>query len=314
MNKEIVVLGSLNVDLVITADRLPQAGETLFGRDFTTQAGGKGANQAVAAARAGGRVAMIGRVGDDDYGRRMCANLRENGVNIAHVAPSSHSPTGVAMILVESSGENRIIVIAGANGDLTVGDVDKGGHLSARAAALVLQMEIPWDVNLYALQRAHRLGIPTILNLAPAYPVPDEILRKVDYLILNESEAELLSRQKVSDVDSAERAAAALRQRGAGVVIITLGSRGALLAAGDGRQYFPPHRVDVVDTTAAGDAFVGYFVTSLVETGDLTRSLALANAAGALTVTKHGAQVSLPARDEVERLAAAGAVRHVKER
>lgn len=299
---QIVVLGSLNMDLVVTADRAPGAGETLAARGFNSCPGGKGANQAVAIARAGGRVAMIGCVGADDHGHRLKSNLAAAGVDTTHVATTSQTTTGMALIVVEQSGENRILLVAGANGVISEADVAAAESVLARAGALVLQMEIPWAVNQYALRLARDRQIPTVLNLAPAYPLPDEMLRLVSYLVLNESEIEVLTGAKVVDLLSAERAVASLRDRGCQVVILTLGSRGALLATAQGTAYFPPHRVDVVDTTAAGDAFVGNFVAALINTGDLATGMRWANAAGALAVTRPGAQDSLPSGDDVRQL------------
>ncbi len=299
---QIVVLGSLNMDLVVTTDRAPRAGETLTARDFKSSPGGKGANQAVAIAKAGARVAIIGRVGADDHGHRLKSTLATAGVDTTHVAATPLTTTGMALIVVEQSGENRILLVSGANGFVNEADVDAAESVLAQASALVLQMEIPWAVTRYALQLAHERGIPTVLNLAPAYPLPDEMLRLVNYLVLNESEIEVLAGTKVIDLPSAERAVARLLDRGCPVVILTLGSRGALLATAQGTVHFPPHRVDVVDTTAAGDAFVGNFVAALINTGDLSASMRWANAAGALTVTRPGAQDSLPSCDDVGQL------------
>lgn len=302
INSQIVVLGSLNMDLVINADRAPKAGETLVARGFKSMPGGKGANQAVAIAKAGGRVAMVGRVGTDEYGYRLKSTLTEAGVDTTYVTSCAQSTTGIALIVVEQSGENRILLVAGANEDVSAEDVLAAAPILAQAKALVLQMEIPPAVIQYALQFAYERHIPTFLNLAPAYPLADEWLKKVDYFVLNESELGLLTGAEVSDRQAAERAIIRLLDRGAAVVIVTLGSHGALLATPRAIEYFAPHVVNVVDTTAAGDAFVGNFVTSLLNTGDLSTSMKWANAAGALAVTKFGAQDSLPTLQEVRQL------------
>jgi len=302
MPAEIVVLGSLNMDLVVKAERAPEPGETLAANGYWAVPGGKGANQAVAIAKAGGRVAMAGRVGSDDHGLSLKSNLEKYGVDTAHVVFAPDSPTGTALIIVERSGENRILLVAGANGDMTEGDVDAAGGLIAHARALVLQMEIPWRATQRALELAALWRVPTILNLAPAYQIPDEALRKVDYLILNESELSLLTQIDVSDIACAKQAMTLLLDRGVHVAILTLGSRGALLATSSGIEYFPPYAVDAVDTTGAGDAFVGNFVASLVRTDDLAESMRRANAAGALAITRFGAQDSLPFLTEVEGL------------
>ncbi len=300
MNAEIIVLGSLNMDLVVKAERAPEAGETLSGHFFQTIPGGKGANQAAAAAKLGGDVAMVGRVGDDDFGARLTSALRDVGVDASAVKIDPVQSTGIAMITVDDAGENRILVVAGANGQVSRADVDTLHPALAHAKALVLQMEIPLETIEYVLDVAAKLDLLTFLNLAPAYPISDEMLRKIDCLILNESEACLLTNISVTDQDSAKAACSALFTRGAHTVIVTLGGKGALLATTDEFTFFPAYQVDVVDTTAAGDAFSAGFVVSLLETQDLARSVQYANAVGALTVTKLGAQVSLPSKDDVE--------------
>ncbi len=300
MNAEIIVLGSLNMDLIVKAERAPEAGETLSGHFFQTIPGGKGANQAAAAAKLGGDVAMVGRVGDDDFGARLTSALCDVGVDASAVKIDPAQSTGIAMITVDDAGENRILVVAGANGQVSKADVDTLRPALAHAKALVLQMEIPLETIEYVLNVAAKLDLLTFLNLAPAYPISDEMLRKIDYLILNESEACLLTNISVTDQDSAKAACSALFARGAHTVIITLGGKGALLATMDEFTFLPAYQVDVVDTTAAGDAFSAGFVVSLLETQDLARSVQYANAVGALTVTKLGAQVSLPSKDDVE--------------
>lgn len=296
----IIVLGSLNMDLVIKAERAPEAGETLSGQFFQTIPGGKGANQAAAAAKLGGDAAMVGRVGRDDFGKSLVNALQNVGVDTSAVRTDPDHPTGIAAITVEDSGENRILIVAGANGQVSIADVESIRPALAEAEALVLQMEIPFPTIDYALDVATELDLLTVLNLAPAYPLADEILKKIDILILNESETCLLSNISVADAESAKMACSALHARGANTVIVTLGAQGALLAAPDGFVFVPAYPVDVVDTTAAGDAFTAAFVVSLLETDDPAKSLQYANAVGALTVTKLGAQVSLPTKEEVE--------------
>lgn len=300
MSPEIVVLGSLNIDLVVKTERAPRAGETLAGQDFQTFPGGKGANQAVAIAKAGGQVAMIGRVGADDYGHSLKDNLEAQGVDTAHILTTPDTTTGIALIIVEESGENRILLVSGANGQVKTEDIDAAKPLLSQAKMLVMQMEIPWEITRYALDLAAKWQVPTVLNLAPAYPIPEYMLQKVRYLIVNESEIHLLSHIEVTDMPSAKRAAMKLLNQGSEAVILTLGSKGALLATNERMEYFPAHPVEVVNTTAAGDAFTGSFVATLVKTSDLTESMNYANAAGALAVTKFGAQISLPSYDEVQ--------------
>jgi ribokinase len=297
---EIIVLGSLNIDLVVKTERAPRAGETLAAQDFQTNPGGKGANQAVAIAKSGGSVAMIGRVGADDYGHSLKDSLATYGVDISTILTTPGIATGVALIIVEESGENRILLVPGANGKVTTEDIDAAESLISQAKALVLQMEIPWEATKHALELADAHHVPTVLNLAPAYPISVEWLKKISCLIVNESEMHLLSGIEVVDNQSAQQAASRLLDQGVAAVILTLGSKGVLLATETGTEYVPAHPVDVVDTTAAGDAFVGSFVTALIRTGDLSESIKLANAAGALAVTKFGAQNSIPSYEEVK--------------
>lgn len=298
---DIIVLGSLNMDLVVKAKRAPEAGETLPGHLFQTIPGGKGANQAAAAAKLGGDVAMVGRIGQDDFGARLVSALNDVGVNTSTVKIDPAQSTGIAMITVDDAGENRILIVAGANGQVSKADVDALRPALAHAKALVLQMEIPFQTIEYVLDVAAELDLLTFLNLAPAYPISDEMLKKIDYLILNESEARLLTNISVTDQDSAKAACSALFTRGAHTVIVTLGAQGALLATPDEFIFVPAYSVNVVDTTAAGDAFSAGFVVSLLETDDYGKSLQYANAAGALTTTKLGAQVSLPAKGDLVR-------------
>ena len=300
MSAEIIVFGSLNMDLVVKAERAPEAGETLSGHFFQTIPGGKGANQAAAVAKLGGDVAMVGRVGQDDFGVRLTSALRDVGVDASAVKIDPTHSTGIAMITVDDAGENRILVVAGSNGQVSTADVDALRPALAHAKALVLQMEIPFETIKYALDVAAELDLVTFLNLAPAYPILDEMLRKIDYLILNESEANLLTNISVTDPDSAKAACSALFTRGADTIIVTLGAKGALLATTDEFTFLPAYQANVVDTTAAGDAFAAGFVVSLLETQDLAQSVQYANAVGALTVTKLGAQVSLPSKEDVE--------------
>ena len=299
MSADILVIGSLNMDLVVSAERAPEAGETLHGQDFQTTPGGKGSNQAAAAAKLGASTAMAGRVGADEFGARLKNSLTNLGVDTSTVLTDETQPTGVALIIVDAAGENRILLVAGANGQVSPADVGNLRPAIQQAKILVLQLEIPLETVSAALQIAAECGIPTMLNLAPAYPIPDEMLQKITYLVVNESEAGLLSELPVHDLDSAKAACKALFERGATTIIITLGSQGALLATPHDFYTLPAYPVDVVDTTAAGDAFSAGFAVALLESGDLQSSVAYANAVGALTVTKFGAQASLPTKDDV---------------
>jgi ribokinase len=299
---DIVVVGSLNMDLVVSVDRMPQPGETVPGRDFRTIPGGKGANQAAAAALLGKDVAMVGRVGDDAFGPQLVDNLKRQGVNTAHVQLDKGAATGTAMITVDEMGQNSIVISAGANGRVAREDIDRLDGLLSQAKYLLLQFEIPLDTVQYAMERAHSHGVPVVVNPAPARVVSPAFLSQVDYLIPNESEASLLSGVQVRDLGSAEEAARRLRHSGVPVVMLTLGENGALLASEDKVCHVPAHRVQAVDTTAAGDALIGGLAAALVSGYSLEEATRYATCAGTLAVTRFGAQTSLPSAAEVEAL------------
>ena len=295
---DILVIGSLNADLVVRAPRFPAPGETIHGGDLSILPGGKGANQAVAAARLGAGVAMAGRVGNDDFGSLLVANLKRNGVDVRGVARDETAATGTAMIVVDSGGQNSIVLSPGANGLVTPAQVEAVDF--SEAGLLLLQFEIPIEATSRAAQTARDKGLRVLLNPAPAQPFPDELLADVDVLIPNESELGLLTGLPVIDVPSAGQAAASLMARGLRAVIVTLGSNGALLVDRLGARHVPPYPVQVVDTTAAGDAFVGGLAVALLKGQPLEKAVQYANACGALTVTKFGAQPSLPTAREVQ--------------
>ena len=306
---EILVAGSLNADLVVRTPRFPEPGETISGEDLHVIPGGKGANQAVAAARHGANVRMLGRVGNDSFGDFLLDNLRANQVDFGYVQRDQAS-TGTAIIIVDANGQNSIVLSAGANGNVSPADM-KHESFSDRKL-LLLQLEIPIPAVLTAAQRARENGLRVILNPAPARQLPEELIVLIDYLIPNETELSLLTDMDVTDRPSAERAAISLLERGVKNVIVTLGSRGALLVTGELVAHVDTFKVDVVDTTAAGDAFIGGFAYKLLESASLlaatqTRATALqsavryACACGALATTKFGAQPSLPTKEEVER-------------
>ena len=297
--KTIVVLGSLNMDLMVRARRAPGGGETLPGQAFYTIPGGKGANQALAVSRLGGRAAMVGRVGADGFGEQMSQNLADNAVDIRFVRHETGVSSGVALIVVEENGENRIIVVPGTNGMVSREDVDGAMDIIRGAGLLVMQFEIDPGVVAYAADLAFRQAVPVLLNPSPPYDVADDLLHKVTYLVLNEHEAEQLSGLKVSDPQSAEAAASVLQKRGAGTVILTLGGQGVVAVSAAQVLRLPAYPVEVVDTTAAGDAFIGGLTVSLIEGESLHSALQFASAAGALTVTRLGAQTSIPNRQEV---------------
>lgn len=294
---DILVVGSLNVDLVVRTARFPQPGETISGEDLQVIPGGKGANQAVAAARHGVQVSMLGRAGMDNFGDFLLNNLRENHVNSKFVQRDDAS-TGTATIIVDASGQNSIVLSAGANGKVSSADVD---HVSfGDFKLLLLQLEIPLPTVFSAAQRAHEGGLGVILNPAPAQLLPDELISLVDYLIPNETELSLLTGIDVHDVASVERAAKLLLARGVKHIIVTLGEKGALIVTDMQAIHVDSFPVNVVDTTAAGDAFIGGFAYSLLQNRSLENSVRYACACGALAATKFGAQPSLPTKEETE--------------
>jgi len=293
---DILVVGSLNADLVVRAPRFPQPGETISGEDLQVIPGGKGANQAVAAARLGANVSMLGRVGSDNFGDFLLDNLAQNNVDSSLVRRDDAS-TGTAIIVVDSNGQNSIVLSPGANGKVTPGDVDLASFLAG--GLLLLQLEIPIPTVLRAAQRARDNGTRVLLNPAPAQPLPDELIALADFIIPNETELSLLTGIDVNGPAGAEQAARALVQRGADHVIVTLGSRGALLVDKDTSLRVDTFKVDVVDTTAAGDAFIGGFASALLQNQPLKDCVRFGCACGALAVTKFGAQPSLPTKEEV---------------
>ncbi|MBN1401416.1 MAG: ribokinase [Anaerolineae bacterium] len=297
---DVVVLGSLNMDLVVRTAHIPRPGETVPGEGFATIPGGKGANQAAAAARLGASVEMIGRVGQDSFGPLLVANMQAQGVGTVHIATDSAAPSGIALIAIAQDGENAIIVAPGANGRVSMDDVDNAAHLIAGARLLVMQFEIPLPVVRGALTLAQGSGVPVILNPAPAYPVEPGFLQGVHYLVANETEAELLTGVVVRDLPSATQAGQALVDMGIPVGIVTLGAQGALLVTPDEAVHVPARQVQVVDTTAAGDAFVGGLAVALLKGLDLDEAVRYATCAGTLATTVLGAQTSLPSAAQVQ--------------
>jgi ribokinase len=299
---DIVVIGSLNTDLVIKTPRLPAPGETLHGEELRTIPGGKGANQAAAAARLGAWVAMVGRVGRDEFGPRLVDNLAHLCVNTDHIHVDPQASTGVALIMVDEQGENTILLSPGANGQVCRADVDAASPILAQAKMLLLQLEIPMDTVQYALEKANQMDLKVILNPAPARPIGSELLSRVDVLVPNKTELQLLSGMPIGDDDEIRQAAQSLLEKGVGIVVVTLGERGALLVTPEDTIMSPGIAVDVVDTTAAGDAFIGALATAMVRDMPLPETIRFANCAGALATTRFGAQPSLPSADEVYQI------------
>lgn len=298
---DILVLGSLNLDLIVRTPRLPAPGETVLGSAFLTAPGGKGANQAVAAAKLGAPVKMIGRVGADDFGKTLRHTLSAVGVDAQYLVTDNETATGVASIWVDERGQNSILVAPGANARVSRADVDAAAAAFHNARVMVAQLEIPLDTVHYAFQCARKQNCLVILNPAPAQSLSRKILELVDLAIPNETEAAQLTGMLVQDFESARNAANVIKQMGARRVLVTLGAQGALfLDDAAPAQALPPFSVQAVDTTAAGDAFIGALAAGLARNQDWTTSLREASAAGALAATKLGAQPSLPTRAELD--------------
>ena len=297
----ILVVGSSNIDLVASVDRLPSRGETVLGYRFAQSFGGKGANQAVAAARAGAEVAFLSKLGADANGRLIEQHLAAQGLSRPILLRDAEFPTGVAMILVDLSGENQIAVVPGSNGRLTPVDLRQHRELIAEARVLLLQMEIPRETVFEALRLGRECGLTTILNPAPAAPLPSDLLRLVDILTPNESEAQALT----GSADPAE-AARILTDRGVGTVVVTCGANGAFLATGNDVTHIPGFLVETIDSTGAGDAFNGALACAVAEGVPIKSAIVRANAAGALATTGRGAQESMPTKDDIEQLCRSG--------
>lgn len=295
----ITVIGSLNMDLVIHAPRIPALGETILGSGFMTAPGGKGANQAVAAAMLGGKVSMAGCVGNDIFGKELLQNLSRSNVNIENVEVVDHTPTGIAMITVKD-GDNFIIVDPGANSMLTPVMIDHIENLIKRSFMVVIQLEIPLETVERAVTHAKKHEVKVLLNPAPARSLPDELLAKIDIITPNEKECELLTGMPVNNIEEAKIALRYLIGKGIEQVIITMGSAGIVYNDGKEILHKPAHKVTAVDTTAAGDCFSGALAVAFSEGKSIDDAVSFANIAGALTVTKKGAQMSLPSREDVE--------------
>ncbi|MPW21135.1 ribokinase [Paraburkholderia sp. CNPSo 3157] len=298
----VTVVGSLNMDLVARAPRMPQPGETLAGHAFAQVPGGKGGNQAVAAARLGAQVAMLGCVGADANGAQLRAGLEAEGIDCAALETSATAPTGVALIIVDDGSQNSIVIIAGSNGEVTPDTVARHEAALARAQIVICQLETPPAAVHAALTAARRLGKTVILNPAPAVgPLPADWLPLVDYLIPNELEAATLTGLSVSSPEEAMLAADALRNAGARNVIVTIGAQGVVAATGgDEPRHFDAPRVRAVDTTAAGDTFIGGFAAQLAQGASVTDAIRFAQRAASISVTRAGAQPSIPTRAEIE--------------
>lgn len=307
-SSRITVLGSINMDLVIRCPHLPRPGETIIADTAVEVCGGKGANQAVAAARLGADVTMIGAVGDDAFADQLIGNLTCEGVDVAGVARRANCASGLAIVSVEHSGENSILVVPGANGRLGVAEALAAGELIRRSDTLLLQLEVPIDAVGEAIKIARASGTRVILDPAPAPPaLPPELLQ-VDLICPNETEAALLLGRELGSLEDAQEAARELTRRGAANVIITLGVRGAVVAQGEAVHWIEPFTVTTVDSTAAGDAFTAAVAVHWAESSDLLVAARFASAAGAIAASRAGAQAIMPTRAEIEQLLQTGAL------
>ncbi|MBI4600524.1 MAG: ribokinase [Planctomycetes bacterium] len=303
----ILVIGSANMDLVLRVARFPRPGETVAGSDLVRAPGGKGANQAVAAARSGARVEMVGAVGADAFGLELRRVLEAEGIGTRRLRIEPSVPTGVALITVDGRGENQIVISPGANARVAPRRVEEALPALRRSRLVLLQREVPEETVAAAVRAAARERVPVVLNPAPAGPVPRAVLERVRVLVVNETEAEALLGARVSGAARAREAARALEARlSGGIAIVTLGPRGAWLHEPDSRSavHVPAHAVEAVDATAAGDTFVGAFAARYAETEDVLEAARYASAAGALAVTRLGAIPSIPRRRDVARFLA----------
>jgi ribokinase len=298
----VFVLGSINQDFVLKVERRPNPGETVTNAELSTGSGGKGANQAAAAARLGASVTFLGRVGDDEFGAPLVQALGEKGIDTSLVKQVSGESTGAAFITVTPDGENAITVAPGANRSLTPQDADAASEAIGDSRVLVAQMEIPVETVVRAVEIAVQRGIRALVNLAPTFEVPRELLEKLDPLVVNEHEAAFLLGGEVEGVDGALSAAPKLLSLGPQSAVVTIGEAGAVFASGESSNHLPAPKVDVVDTTGAGDAFVGALAARLASDASLEDAVAYAVRAGAAAVTKVGAQGALPTPETVDAL------------
>jgi len=301
-SKKIVVIGSCNTDMVVKSDRLPVPGETVLGGAFMMNPGGKGANQAVAIARLGGNVTFISKTGNDLFGRQSIEMYGDENIVTDYIFSDQNLPSGVALIMVDRNGENCIVVASGANGTLSPKDIEKARNVIESADILLMQLEVPMDTVEYAAKLAHEKGVKVVLNPAPAAFLSNDLLHCLYTIIPNKTEAEMLSGIKVSDLETAKQAADIIAAKGVDKVVITLGSKGALIKDGDNYTNIPAESVNAVDTTAAGDTFCGALCVYLSEGYSLTESVRYANAAAAIVVTRIGAQSAIPYKNEVIKM------------
>lgn len=304
MGHKIIVVGSSNTDMVIKSKRIPVPGETILGGDFLMNPGGKGANQAVAAARLGGDVTFIARTGNDMFGKRAVELYKKEGINTKFITTDEKEPSGVALILVDEKGENCISVSKSANEKLTQKEVEVAKDLFEMGDIVLMQLETPLETIEYTAQMANEKGLKVILNPAPARELPTSLLKNVYMVIPNETEAEILSGVKVTDLDSAKKAADVISAKGVDIVLITIGKRGAFVKEGNNYEVVPTYKTVPVDTTAAGDTFCGALCVALSEGKNIKDAVKFANRSASISVTRMGAQSSVPYRKEIDEIIA----------
>jgi ribokinase len=299
LSGSLVVVGSANIDMVVSTSRFPIAGETILGKSFHMFPGGKGANQAVCAAKLGGEVQFIGRMGDDIFRDRLFESMHKDGVDLLEVLIDRETSTGIALIMVDDEGRNEIVVVPGSNMNLSPRDIDSKADVISAARVVLMQLEIPLETVIHTAKNAKKNAAAIILNPAPARELPERLFSLVDYLTPNESEAEMLTGIRVTSIESAGKAARSLMDRGVSNVIVTLGEKGSLFVNDRCEKHFPAVSVKPVDTTAAGDAFNGAFALSIVKGMEIDDGVRFATTVAALSVTRMGAQSSMPTPEEL---------------
>lgn len=302
MKRSIVVVGSSNTDMILKLERIPRPGETLLGGVFHMVQGGKGANQAVAASKCGGEVSFVAKVGNDSFGTSAMSGLKESGIDTGNILRDGKESSGIALIFVDTKGENAIGVAPGSNANLSVKDIQSVDERIARAKILLLQLEIPLETIQAAVNIAYQHNVDIILNPAPSQRLPKELLQKITILTPNVTEAEHLTGIAIKTENDLHRCAQNLLESGVRNVIITLGIKGAFIATKTIREIIPSFKVEAIDSTAAGDVFNGALAVELSNGQDLKDAVRFANAAAAISVTRLGAQTSIPSRDEVEKM------------
>lgn len=305
MNK-VCILGSINMDMVIEVDRMPNIGETILSKSIKKIPGGKGANQAVAASRSGSMVYMVGKVGNDDNGKVLLDELVKDSININHIYRDEKESTGIAIITVDSKGDNSIIVVSGANMNIGNNDIDKSEEAIRNSDIIISQFETPEDMTIMAFKKAKELDKLTILNPAPAKTIKDELLKYTDIIVPNETECKMITGIDVKDLEDAKKAAKVFFTKGVKWVIVTLGSKGAAVISEEYGEVVPAYKVNAIDTTAAGDSFIGALSSKLdsksLDFNSLVKAVRFGNKVSSIAVQKKGAQPSIPYLKEINEL------------